>query len=143
MPTFMKGLVLAVAIAGLAVPTTGAQSLPQQALDLPPQTKSLEGQPRVAVETSPTAATRRVLAAGDALAERLVIRVERNRYFWGSDPRPLTVQKAGEFIYLSSAEPGKYIRLQKINDKLSYVAHLDQGARSITYWGELRVVIGR
>jgi hypothetical protein len=33
------------------------------------------------------------------------------------------------------------VRLRRINEKLTYVEHLDMGSRSVTYWGELRVVL--
>ena len=54
---------------------------------------------------------------------------------------PLTVSSSGAFTYLSSNEPGKYIRLTKVGDKLEYVEHVDKDFTSVTFWGELRVVM--
>ena len=61
-------------------------------------------------------------------------------YYWASQGnRPLTLSTAGDMTYFSSAEPGRYVRLRRINDTLTYVEHLDMGSRSVTYWDELRV----
>ena len=143
MTTPLRCSAVAIVLGVLTALPSAAQST-QPTLDLPAATVRLDGLPRIELETTERAASRRLLAPDAVQAQRLVIRVEQNRYFWGADRRPLTVQQSGEFIYLSSSsEPGKYIRVQKINDRLSYVAHLDQGRRSVTYWGEFRVVLGR
>jgi hypothetical protein len=116
---------------------------PGTVLDLPAGAKTLEGIPRVQVETTENTTTRRVLEPADAARKHLTIRLDDGRYFWGRDSRPLNVVTSGGYIYLSSAEPGKYIRLRRINDRLTYVEHVDMGLRSETYWGELRIVLGR
>ena len=46
-------------------------------------------------------------------------------------------------MYLSSTEPGRYVRIRRLNDRLAYVEHLDTTLGTVTYWGELRVVVGQ
>ena len=109
---------------------------------IPGNATALEGTPTVRVEVSQDGATRRTLSRTEAAAETLSIRVKDGRMFWASrGDRPLTLTSAGDMTYLSSAEPGRYVRLRRINDKITYVEHLDMGSRSVTYWGELRVVL--
>jgi hypothetical protein len=139
--SFLLGVCMA---AGLLTTAAGAQTpAGETGLSLPAGTTRLEGLPRVRVDTSETTTRRHVLAPAEAAGDRLTIRVDGNRYFLGDSTRPLTVERAGAFVYLSSTEPGKYIRVRRVNDRLTYVEHVDQGARSVTYWGELRVVLGR
>ncbi len=65
-------------------------------------------------------------------------------YYWTShDNRLLTLSASGDFTYLSSTEPGRYIRFRKVNDKISYIEHVDGNVGSVTYWGELRIVVGK
>jgi len=132
-------------LGGWLTASTVAQPSPPagSALDLPAGAKTLDGVPRVQVDTTESATTRRILDAGEAAQKRLTIRLDNGRYFWGRDVQPLTVATAGDYVYLSSTEPGKYVRLRRINGRLTYVEHVDMGARSVTYWGELRIVIGR
>jgi hypothetical protein len=115
----------------------------QQPSPIPADATRLEGTPTVKMEVTEAGAKRQTLAPGEAAAETLAISVKDGRMFWTSKGgRPLTLTTAGEMIYLSSAtEPGRYVRLRKVNDKLTYVEHLDMGSRSVTYWGELRVVL--
>ena len=47
---------------------------------------------------------------------------------------------SGEFTYLT-AEPGQDVRLRKVDDKIEYVEHVDKAWESVTWWGELRVVL--
>jgi hypothetical protein len=130
--------------AGLMTTAVSAQTPPaENGLSLPAGTTRLEGLPRVRVDTSEATTTRHVLAPTQAAGSRLTIKVDGNQYFLGSSTRPLTVERSGDFVYLSSTEPGKYIRIRRVNDRLTYVEHVDQGGRSVTYWGELRVVLGR
>jgi hypothetical protein len=111
---------------------------------IPGNATVLEGTPTVRVEVSQEGARRRMLSPTEAAAETLSIRVKDGRMFWASQgDRPLTLTSAGDMTYLSSAEPGRYVRLRRINDKLTYVEHLDMGSRSVTYWGELRVVLAK
>jgi hypothetical protein len=110
---------------------------------LPSNATALEGIPTVKVETSAERTDRREL---DPRAHRddLRIRIADGRYYWASrGDRPLTLTESGEFVYLSSSEPGQYIRLRRINDRLTYVEHLEMGGTTVSYWGELRIVLGR
>jgi hypothetical protein len=42
-----------------------------------------------------------------------------------------------------SSEPGQYIRFTRLNDKISYVKHVDLTSGSVTWFGELRIVVGK
>lgn len=56
----------------------------------------------------------------------------------------MTLTTAGEMTWLSSStEPGRYLRLRKGNDKLTYLEHLDLGSRSLTYRGKVRITLDR
>jgi hypothetical protein len=122
---------------------TGAQSAAQPPI-LPPDAVGLEGRPAVRVETTPEGTTRRTLGEREAGEARLSIRMKNGRYYWEDEPtRPLLMREAGEFTYLSGPEPGRYVRFTRINDRLQYVEHIDHELGSVTYWGELRVVLGR
>jgi hypothetical protein len=46
-----------------------------------------------------------------------------------------------EFTYLSS-DPGQYVRIARVNDRITYVEHVDTALGSITWWGELKIVLG-
>jgi hypothetical protein len=121
-----------------------AQSAPSRETVIPSTDGVIEGEPTVRVDVTSTGATRHQLDSREAAQNRLEIKVVDGRYFWASrENRPLTVSPAGEYVYLSSAEPGQYIRFRKIDNRLSYVEHLDVGSGSVTYWGELRVVLGK
>ena len=110
---------------------------------IPGNATALEGVPTIKVETGEDATRRRTLTKAEATAETLAIRVVDGRYYWASrGNRPLTLTAAGEMTYLSSTEPGQYVRLRKIKNKLYYVEHLDMGPQSIIYSGELRIVLG-
>jgi hypothetical protein len=111
---------------------------------IPPNATALEGLPAVRVETTPEATTRRQLDSEEAAASRLRIQIKDGSFYWSSrDDRRLTLTPAGEFMYLSSTEPGRYVRIRRLNDRLTYVEHLDTTLGTLTYWGELRVVVGR
>ena len=56
--------------------------------------------------------------------------------------RLLSLNSFGEFTYLSS-QPGQYIRFARLNDKISYVEHVDSTSGSVTWFGELRIVVGK
>lgn len=110
----------------------------------PPNATALEGLPTVRVETTPEATTRRRLDSEEAAASRLSILIKDGRFYWSSrDDRRLTLTASGEFTYLSSTEPGRYVRIRRLNDRLTYVEHLDTTLGTVTYWGELRVVVGQ
>ena len=46
-------------------------------------------------------------------------------------------------LYLSSTEPGTYVRFTELGNRLLYVEHLDMPFGSVTFWGEARVVFGK
>jgi hypothetical protein len=111
---------------------------------LPPNATALEGLPTLRVETTPEATTRRQLDSEEAAASRLSIRIKDGGFYWSSrDDRRLTMTASGEFTYLSSTEPGRYVRIRRLNDRLTYVEHLDTRLGTVTYWGELRIVVGQ
>ena len=35
------------------------------------------------------------------------------------------------------------MRFQDVNNTLIYVEHVDMGTQFVTYWGELRIVLGK
>ena len=135
---------------GVGVPTmllllafsAGAQDA--RPIVFPPNATALEGRPTVRVETTPEATTRRQLDSEEAAASRLSIQIKDGSFYWSSrDDRRLTLTASGEFTYLSSTEPGRYVRIRRLNDRLTYVEHLDTTLGTVTYWGELRIVVGR
>lgn len=110
----------------------------------PPNATALEGLPTLRVESTPEATTRRQLDSAEAAASRLSIQIKDGSFYWSSrDDRRLTLTASGEFTYLSSTDPGRYVRIRRLNDRLTYVEHLDTALGSVTYWGELRIVVGR
>jgi hypothetical protein len=121
-----------------------AQERPKDNLRLPQNTTALEGIPRVRVDVTQDSTTRRELDAAEAAKNRLAIRVADGGFYWSShDDRPLAPSASGAFTYLSSDEPGRYVRIRRLNDTLTYLEHIDTELGSVTYWGELRVVIAR
>jgi hypothetical protein len=130
------------AVALWASYAAGAAGAPQTLAPLiPPAATQLQGTPTIKIEVTQAGATRHTLSPQEAAAETLSIRVRDGRLFWSrAGGSPLTLTTAGEMTYLSSpAEPGRYVRLRKLNDRLTYVEHLDLGTRSVTYWGEVRI----
>ena len=110
----------------------------------PENATALEGLPQVRIDTTRDDVSRRELDAAESAKSRLTIKVVDGRLYWADRPgSPLTVATSGGFTYLSSAEPGRYVRLQRVNDRLTYAEHVDFGNRSVTYWGELRIVLGK
>jgi len=115
-----------------------------QGVDIPKEATALEGRPTVRIDVTRGGATRRELATEEAAGHRLRIRIEKGQYFWvDRGNEPLTPRSAGAFTYLSSSEPGRYIRFTYLNDTVEYVEHVDMPFGSVTYWGELRIVIGK
>jgi hypothetical protein len=111
---------------------------------IPDTAKALQGEPSVRVEITPEGAVRQKLGAEEAARERLEVSIVNNRFYWTSrDNRLLSLKTAGEFVYLASLDPGHYIRFRQVNDRISYVEHVDTGFGSVTYWGELRIVLGK
>jgi hypothetical protein len=117
---------------------------PPTDLIVPVNAQALEGLPQVRVDATRDTVVRRELDRAEAAKSRLTIQISNGRFYWGDRSGvPLTVTKSGSFTYLSSTEPGRYIRIQEINDTLRYVEHVDMAFGSVTYWGELRVVLGK
>jgi hypothetical protein len=109
-----------------------------------PGTATLEGLPAVRVDLNADRTTRQVLGQAEAAKNRLMIRVRDGRYFWaGREDEPLRVWSSGAFTYLASSEPGHYVRFTRLNDKITYAEHVDSGLRSVTYFGELKIVLDR
>ena len=110
-----------------------------QALQIP-GIAELEGVPRVRIDSSDVATTRRAVDPAEATRSLVRIRIRDGRYFWASrNDEPLRVSSAGSFTYLT-ADQGSYIRLTRLNDTISYVEHVDLKERgSVTWWGELRI----
>jgi hypothetical protein len=124
-------------------PSSGGQETPRpQRVQIPADATSLEGVPTVRVDSSEGTTTRRVLDTAAASKARLTVSVVDGQFFWTTrDNRLLRLNSSGEFTYLSS-EPGQYIRFVQLNDKISYVEHVDLASGSVTWFGELRIVVG-
>jgi hypothetical protein len=122
--------------------TAGGQDRPP--LVFPAGATALEGTPTLRVDTTRDSTTRRQLDAAEAAENRLRIQIRDGALIWSSrDDRRLTASAAGAFTYLSTSEPGRYVRIQRLNDRLTYIEHVDTELGSVTYWGELRIVAGR
>jgi hypothetical protein len=114
------------------------------AAQMPAGAVSLEGLPASRVETTPDGTTRQQLAGAEVLRHQLRIRIDDGRYYWASRrDQALTLAVAGEFTYLMSNEPGHYVRIRRLTDRVTYVEHLETPLGSVTYWGEMKVVLGR
>jgi len=112
------------------------------AVEIPRNASALEGLPQVRIETTRDGSLRRELDAAEAANSSLSIAIVDGRFYrTGREGLPLTVTTKGEFIYLSSTEPGTYVQIRRLNDRLLYVEHLDMPFLSVTYWGELRIVL--
>ena len=111
---------------------------------IPKDATVLEGVPAVRLDVTDRGTKRQALDRKNAAAEALKIEAVDGRYYWVSrEKQPLTVTTSGEFTYLTSNEPGKYVRFKKLNDRISYVEHVDMEFGSVTYWGQLRIVVGK
>jgi hypothetical protein len=128
--------VLAASVALAQAPATRSDAV------FPSHAAVLEGLPRVRVDTTRDQVTRRELDAAEAARSRLTITILDGRLYRGDRTgTPLTITTADEFTYLSSTRPGRYIRIQRLKDTLSYIEHVDMAFGSVTYWGELRVAV--
>jgi hypothetical protein len=133
----------ALAIFGAVAAAASGQTVPEGIL-VPPNAVAIEGTPVVRVDATEDHVARQLLTEREVAQNRLRIRVENGRYFWASrGNRPLTLTSSGEFIYLESSEPGQYVRFRRVNDRLSSVEHVDMAQGSVTYWGELRIILGK
>jgi hypothetical protein len=136
------GIVAALAMLTIA-PSSRAQTIGATPV-IPDNATALEGLPTARLDVTSEGAKRQRLDRDQAANQALEIRIVDGRYYWTSrENRPLTLTTSGEFTYLTSTEPGKYVRFRKIDDRLSYVEHVDMDFGSVTYWGELRIVLGK
>ena len=135
---------IGIACLAAALIAEAGHAVGSQQATIPPNATALEGHPTVRIEATKERVARQELDASETARHALQIKIIKGRYFWvGQNDLPLTIRSAGGFTYLSSAEPGKYIRITPLNDRLSYVEHIEMPFGSVTYWGELRVVIGK
>jgi hypothetical protein len=140
----MRDIVCGLALLVLSAGASGQLGQAVTAPAIPAAATLLQGSPTVQVETTIDGTKRHTLTASEANAHGLSISVNDGRYFWTSrQNEELTPTTSGEFIYLTSGTPGQYVRLRRVNDRLTYIEHLDMGARTVTYFGELRIVLGR
>jgi hypothetical protein len=142
---FPQQIVAAIGLAGcLALGSAGAAQQAQTTGEkpvIPPNASALEGVPAVRLDAKKDGALRRALDGDEAAKQALKIRVVDGKYFWATRENvPLTLTTAGEFTYLT-ADPGQYIRLRRVNDKIEYVEHVDKEWESVTWWGEMRIVL--
>ena len=140
----VRAVTVTLVCAGLAVHSKAAQETRRpRPVEIPAGATSLEGIPTVRIDSAEGKTTRRVLDAAEADKVRLTIRVVDGQFYWTSrGNRLLHLNSSSEFTYLSS-EPGQYIRLTRLNDKISYVEHVDLTSGSVTWFGELRIVLGK
>jgi hypothetical protein len=104
---------------------------------------ALEGVPTVRIDSTEAGTARRVLNEAEAAKNRLTISILDGRFYWTSrEDRLLSLSSSDDFTYLSS-EPGKYIRITRLNDRISYVEHVDLVLGDVSWWGELRIVGGK
>jgi hypothetical protein len=115
---------------------------PTQPVEIPPSATVLEGVPTSRVDAAEGTTTRHVLDQAEAAKSRLRVTVKDGQYYWTSrDNRLLRLNSSGAFTYLS-ADPGQYIRFTRINDRITYVEHVDTALGSVTWWGEMKIVVG-
>ena len=121
-----------------------AQATPRpQRVEIPAGATVLEGVPTVRIDSAEGTTTRRVPDVAEAAKARLTVSVVDGQFFGTTrGNRLLRLNSSGEFTYLSS-EPGQYIRFTRLNDKISYVEHVDLTSGSVTWFGELRIVVGK
>lgn len=116
----------------------------QGAVEIPKNATALEGLPQIKIETTQDGATRHELNAVEAAHSRLVIKIVDGHLYWaGREGGSLHVTRSGDFTYLSWTEPGQYVGFRRLGDRLIYVEHVDLPLGGVTYWGELRIVLGK
>jgi hypothetical protein len=139
-PTYAFAVIAALALLTMA-PVSRAQ--PIGGTPVPDNATGLLGLPTARLDATSEGAKRHKLDLDQAANQALQIKIVDGRYYWTSrENLPLTLTTSGEFIYLTSTEPGKYVRFRKLNDRFLYVEHVDKEFESVTYWGEFRIVVG-
>jgi hypothetical protein len=135
---------LTIVFGALAAVASNAQDASRpQSVQIPAGAVTLEGIPTVRIDSTEQGATRRVLGAAEARRERLTVSQMNGKFYWASrENKLLQLNSSGPYTYLSS-EPGRYIRFTRINDRISYVEHLDSARGNVTWWGTLKIVVGK
>ena len=145
MTAHLRRVHLSVIVAALTLltPTYAQEEGLPQGIDIP-KTATLEGIPSIRIDSDGRTTTSRVLDPTEAAKNPLKIRVRDGKFYWESrDDRPLKSSESGAFIDLS-AEPRNYIRLTRYDDKVWYVEHVDlENFGSVTWWGEVKIFVGR
>jgi hypothetical protein len=140
----MRGVICGIALVMFSAGVSSRSQSADASASLPAGTTALRGLPTVRVESTADETKRHGLTAKESSEHGLSISVSGGRYFWTSrQNEELTLRTSGEFTYLTTANPGQYVRLRRINNRLTYVEHLDMGPKSVTYFGELRIVLGK
>jgi hypothetical protein len=113
-----------------------------QQVELPEGIIGLEGLPTLRIDSTEEGTVRRALDSAEAAEHRLQVHVRDGAFYWTSrDGDRLRLDRSGEFTYLM-ADPGRYIKVTRLDDRLTYVEHLEtKPFGSITWWGELRIVL--
>jgi hypothetical protein len=134
-----RAVAVAVAMTLLAFGVAAQEPPAPRPVEIPTTATVLEGTPTVRIDSVEGATTRHLLDKAEAVKSRLRVSVIDGQYYWTSrENRLLRLNASGAFTYLSS-EPGQYIRLTRVNDRISYVEHVDMALGSVTWWGELRI----
>jgi hypothetical protein len=140
---FLESVIATACVVAIG-PALVGQTSGQGQVQLPKNAVALEGKPLVRIDATEDQITRRPLTETEMTENHLTIKTENGRYFWASRGNlPLTLSSSGDFTYLASSEPGKYVRFRRVNDRITYVEHVDMAHGSVTYWGELKIVLGR
>ena len=129
---------LALGAAGVAAQaqTSGAKPV------IPDAASTLEGVPTVRVDTTKEGAKRRQLTGEEAAQSALKIKVVEGKYYWESrGNRPLTVTSSANTptsrpSQVNTSGCGSWTKTRS-----SHVEHVDKAWESVTFWGELRVVL--
>jgi hypothetical protein len=136
-------LAAGVCAALLATQAVAGQTQAPGAVEIPKTATALEGTPTVRIDSTASGTARTVLSKTEASQHKLAVKMVDGKPVWASQGgRPLNLDVADGYTYLSS-DPGHYIRLRKLKDRISYVEHLDSDPGHVTYWGELRIVLGK
>jgi hypothetical protein len=146
-PLLRSCYVASIAIGMLGLVVSGAaarQATEPQPVEIPTTATVLEGLPAVRVDADAGGdAARQLLSESEAEQSRLTVGLVDDEYYWTSrENRPLQKFTLGAYTYLSS-DPGHYIRFTRLNDRIAYEEHVDSEFGSTTWWGELRIVIGK
>jgi hypothetical protein len=136
-------------VVGAAIVLCGVSGGAQDAgtpkpVEIPASATTLKGIPSVRVESTQEGTTRRVLDPAEAAKEALTIKIVDGEFYWTSRGKePLRLFSSGEFTYLSSTDPGRYIRFTRLNNSISYIEHVDTTFGSVAWWGTLRIEVGQ